>query len=236
MDTLMSENSSDIANLLKRAAEGDDSATDALFSRYQQRLKRMIELRMNRRLLGRIDASDVLQDAYLDAASRLSDYLQKQESPFYLWLRRITYHKIIDVHRQHLGVQGRDAGMEISLHRGPLPRASSVSLAAQLLGRFTSPSNAAIKAETRLALQDALNNMDKLDREVLALRHFEQLTNVEVAEELEMQPSAARGWCVQRQHAARGRERKIRYPVTHAAIALAMQMTGKYGAHISRSR
>jgi RNA polymerase sigma-70 factor (ECF subfamily) len=85
----------------------------------------------------------------------------------------------------------RDAAQEVSLHRGPMPAASSGSLAAQLLGRLTSPSQAAIKAETRLRVQEVLNSMDPIDREILALRHFEQLTNAEVAETLEMNESTA---------------------------------------------
>jgi RNA polymerase sigma-70 factor (ECF subfamily) len=191
MSVVMSDSSSAAISLIKRAMRGDRAAADALFARYRQRLKQMIQLRLHRALSSRVDASDVLQEAYLDAAARLDDFLASDNSSFYLWLRRITYHKIIDVHRRHLGAQARDARMEISLHRGPLPCVSSMSLAAQLLGRFTSPSDAAVKAEMRLAIQKALNQLDELDREVLALRHFEQLTNAQVAAELELEPSTA---------------------------------------------
>jgi RNA polymerase sigma-70 factor, ECF subfamily len=85
----------------------------------------------------------------------------------------------------------RDAGCEVSLHRGGLPAADSVSLAAQLLGKLTSPSQAAIKAETRLVVQEALNSMDPVDREVLALRHFEQLSTSETAEILGLSKAGA---------------------------------------------
>src|SRR5262249_56814589 len=101
--------------------------------------------------------------------------------PFYLWLRCITGRKIIDAHRRHLGAKQRDAAQEVSLHRGALPAADSISLAAQLLGRLTGPASAAIRAETRLRVQEVLNGMDPLDREVLALRHFEQMTNAQAA-------------------------------------------------------
>ena len=103
----------------------------------------------------------------------------------------ITGDKLLETHRTHLGTHARYAGREVSLHRGALPPATSVSLAAQLVGRLTSPSQAAVKAEMRIQLQEALNSLDPLDREIVALRHFEQLTNAEAAQELELEPAAA---------------------------------------------
>ena len=181
----------DLADLLARAAAGDEKALTELFSRYRKRLKQMVRLRLNRRLQGRIDDSDVLQEAFLEAARRLPEYLADRPLPFFLWLRHLTGEKLIDAHRRHLGAKMRDAAQEVSLHRGPMPAASSASLAAQLLGRLTSPSQAAVKAETRLRVQEALNRMEPLDREVLALRHFEQLSNAEVAETLGLNESTA---------------------------------------------
>src|SRR5438105_3760554 len=186
----MSE-SEDLPELLVQAAAGDQAALTELFTRHRKRLKQMIRLRLNRQLQGRIDDSDILQDAYLEAAQRLPDYLADQPLPFFLWLRHITGEKLIDAHRRHLGAKMRDAGQEVSLHRGPMPAASSGSLAAQLLGHLTSPSQAAIKAETRLRVQEVLNAMDPLDREILALRHFEQLTNPEAAQTLGLNESTA---------------------------------------------
>jgi RNA polymerase sigma-70 factor (ECF subfamily) len=179
----------DLEALLAGAAAGDEHDLDQLFSRFRKRLKQMVRLRLNRRLQGRIDDSDILQEAYLEAARRLPEYLATRPLPFFLWLRHLTGEKLIDAHRRHLGAQCRDAAQEVSLHRGPMPAASSVSLAAQLLGRLTSPSQAAIKAETRLRVQEVLNSMDPVDREILALRHFEQLTNGEVAETLGIKES-----------------------------------------------
>ena len=179
----------DLTELLARAAAGDENALTELFSRYRKRLKQMVRLRLSRQLQGRVDDSDILQEAYLEAAQRFPDYLANRQLPFFLWLRHITGEKLIDAHRRHLGAQIRDANQEVSLHRGPMPAASSGSLAARLLGRLTSPSQAAIKAETRLRVQEVLNGMDPLDREILALRHFEQLTNAEVAATLEMNES-----------------------------------------------
>jgi RNA polymerase sigma-70 factor (ECF subfamily) len=181
----------DLAELLAQAAAGNATALNQLFSRYRKRLKQMVHLRLNRRLQGRIDDSDILQEAYLEAAKRLPEYLANRPLPFFLWLRYLTGEKLIDAHRRHLGAKMRDAAQEVSLHRGPMPAASSASLAAQLLGRLTSPSQAAIKAETRLRVQEILNNMDPFDREVLALRHFEQLTNAEVAQTLGLNESTA---------------------------------------------
>lgn len=182
---------SDEGLLLTSAAQGDQCALDQLFERYRSRLKKMVRLRLNRRLQGRVDDSDVLQDAFLEATRRLPTYLAAPQAPFFLWLRRITGDKLLEIHRTHLGTQARDAGREVSLHRGALPAANSVSLAAQLLGQLTSPSQAAVKAEMRIQLQEALNSLDPLDREILALRHFEQLSNAEAAQELELEPSAA---------------------------------------------
>jgi RNA polymerase sigma-70 factor, ECF subfamily len=181
----------ELPELLAQAAAGNQAALTELFSRYGKRLKQMVRLRLNRGLQGRVDASDILQDTYLEAAKRLPEYLANQPLPFFLWLRHITGEKLIDAHRRHLGAKMRDAGQEVSLHRGPMPAASTGSLAARLLGRLTSPSQAAIKAETRLRVQTVLNSMDPIDREILALRHFEHLTNAEVAATLEVNESTA---------------------------------------------
>jgi RNA polymerase sigma-70 factor (ECF subfamily) len=178
--------------LLRRALTGDESALAALFDGYRERLRRMIRLRLDRRLSGRVDASDVLQDAYLDVRKRIAEYARDPAAmPFHLWLRLIAGQRLTDVHRHHLGSQMRDAGQEVSLHRGPFPQASSISLAAQLLGKMTSASKAAIRAEHKLIVQEALNGMDPIDREVLALRHFEHLSNDETAQVLGLTKSAA---------------------------------------------
>jgi RNA polymerase sigma-70 factor (ECF subfamily) len=146
---------------------------------------------MDRRLQGRVDASDVIQEAYLEAAQRFADYCQKPDMPFFLWLRFLTAQQLLILHRRHLGVQARDAGREVSLYRGALPEASSAALAAQLVGHQTTPSQAAVRAEMQVRLQEILNSMDPLDREVLTLRHFEQLSNGETAKVLGLRESAA---------------------------------------------
>jgi RNA polymerase sigma-70 factor, ECF subfamily len=177
--------------LLERGAAGDRSALAELFERHRGRLEQMVRLRLDRRLQGRLDPADVLQEAYLDLARRFPEYIAQPTLPFYLWLRLLTGQKLVDLHRQHLGAKMRDAGLEVTLHRGALPRASSASLAEVLLGRLTSASRAAIRAETRLRVQEALNAMNPMDREVLVLRHFEMLSNEEAAQVLGIKPSAA---------------------------------------------
>jgi RNA polymerase sigma-70 factor (ECF subfamily) len=184
--------SSEPEALLSRALAGDEGAFAALFNSQRERLRRLVRLRLDRRLSGRIDSDDVLQDVYLEARRRLADYARDPPAmPFHLWLRLVTGQKLIDLHRFHLSARIRDAGLEVSLHRGALPQATSVSLAAQLLGKITSASRAAIRAEHRLILQEALNGMDPIDREVLTLRHFEHLSNDESALLLGLSKKAA---------------------------------------------
>jgi RNA polymerase sigma-70 factor (ECF subfamily) len=180
-----------IDDAVRRAADGDDAARAELFARHRDRLRNMVRLRIDRRVAGRIDPSDVLQDAYFDFSRRLPEYAANPKVPFFLWLRGLTGQRLLDLHRQHLGAQAREVGREVALFRGALPAASSVSLAKQLLGRLTSPTLAAVRAEMQVRLQDALNQMDPVDREVLVLRHFEELSNGETANVLSIDKSAA---------------------------------------------
>jgi len=173
-----------------RLRAGDAGAAGEVFAACRERLKKMVRLRLDRRLQGRLDASDVLQEAFLDVQRKAPDFAAKG-MPAYLWLRLIVAERLLILNRRHLGAQTRDAGREVSLHRGGLPAASTHSLANLLLGRLTSPTQAAIRAERQLKLQEALNGMDELDREILALRHFEELSNTEVATVLGLTKTAA---------------------------------------------
>jgi RNA polymerase sigma-70 factor (ECF subfamily) len=177
--------------LIDRAVQGDQAAWRDLLARHRDRLKRMVGLRLDRRLQGRVDASDIIQEAMLDASTRLAEYRRAPTMPFFLWLRFLTGQRLLEQHRRHLGAQGRDVGREISLYRGAMPETTTAALAAQLLGRHTSPSQAAQRAERKIRLQEALNSLDAIDREVLALRHFEHLDNGEVAQVLGLDKSAA---------------------------------------------
>jgi RNA polymerase sigma-70 factor (ECF subfamily) len=177
----MTPDSSETRQVLEQAARGNNAGWSALLEQHRERLRRMVALRLDRRLQGRIDASDVIQEACLEAWSRLAEYVREPKMPFFLWLRLLIGQKLVTLHRHHLGVERRAAGLEIALYRGTLPEASSAALAAQLLGHDTRPSEAAIRAEVRIQLQEALNRLEPIDREVLALRHFEQLSRAECA-------------------------------------------------------
>lgn len=191
METIMMNDSDSDSEVLRRAADGDTAALAVAFANYRPKLRRMVQFRLDRRLQGRIDPSDVLQEAYLEVARSFADYSSNPQISLFSWMRFVTGRKLQALHRRHLGVQARDAGREVSLHRGALPQASSVMLAEQLLGRFSSPSQSVIKAELRLRVQEALNGLDAIDREILALRSFEELSNAETAQILGIGEAAA---------------------------------------------
>jgi RNA polymerase sigma-70 factor (ECF subfamily) len=191
METAMAHDPFDSAILIEQALTGNREAMSVLLDRYRARLRRMVEIRMDTRLQARFDASDVIQEAYVEVAERLDQYLNDPKLPLFLWLRLIVGERLTRLHRQHLGTRMRDAGLEISLYRGALPAASSAALAAQLLGRHTSPTQAAVRAERILRLQEALNTLEPMDREILSLRHFEELTAAETARVLEIEEAAA---------------------------------------------
>jgi RNA polymerase sigma-70 factor (ECF subfamily) len=186
----MPSDSSETRQVLDRAAQGDSTGWSDLVARHRDRLRRMVALRLDRRLQRRIDASDVIQEAYLEAWTRLAEYLRAPTMPFFLWLRFLVGQRLVTLHRKHLGAHMRDLGVEVSLYPGGLPEASSAALAAQLLGHDTRPSEAAIRAEMKVRLQDALNSLEPIDREVLALRHFEQLSRAEIAHLLQIRETA----------------------------------------------
>ena len=107
----------DAEQLLERTQRGDRQAAAELLPRYRERLRRMIELRLDSRLHRRLDASDVVQDALVDIASRLDDYLKDPKLPFFIWMRFIAAERLLRLHRQHLGSKMRDIGREVSLSR-----------------------------------------------------------------------------------------------------------------------
>lgn len=188
---VMADELSDMVKLRNRARGGDTSALDEIFARYRDRLKQMVQLRLDRRLQGRIDPSDVLQEAFVDAVRGLHEYLAAPKAPLFLWLRYLVGMRLKSLHRHHLGIKQRNAKLEVSIYQGPLPSADSAALAARLLGNITTPSEAAIRAERVLRLQESLNSLDPLDREILSLRHFENLSRSEAAKELGITESAA---------------------------------------------
>jgi RNA polymerase sigma-70 factor, ECF subfamily len=187
MGTLMNHIPGDTALVLERLRAGGRGALAALFGRYRDRLRRMVELRMDPRLQARLDPSDVLQEAYLEVARDLDAYLRDPKLTPFLWLRLHVGRRLTTLHRHHLGTRMRGAGLEVSLYRDALPEASSAALAAMLLGGHTSPTQAA----RLLRVQEAMNRLDPMDREALALRHFEQLSRAEAAQVLGISEAAA---------------------------------------------
>lgn len=177
--------------LVRRAAEGDQQGWHELVERYRGRLQRMVAVRLDRRMQRRLNASDVVQEAYLEAARHLADYVQDPKMPLYLWLRGITGNKLLELHRHHLGFKMRDARRDVALEGGGGMQTNSGAVAAVLAADNTSPSMAAAREEMRRVLEEALDSLDPLDREVLSLRHFEQLSNAETAQVLNIEPSAA---------------------------------------------
>lgn len=171
---------------------GDLDAFGQLILHYQKRLERVITFRMDGRLRSRMDATDVLQETFVEATRRIPDFQACQgKMTFFLWLRFLAVQKLNQLHRHHLGVQARDAAREVGIYQYAHGQMTSVVLAAQLLGKMTSPSRAAIREENRVRLEQSLSELDDIDREILALRHFEQLSNSETARLLELSESAS---------------------------------------------
>lgn len=191
MGSVRGSNSEETVRLIERARSGDQAALNDIFARHRNRLRRMVEIRLDARLHARVDASDVVQDAYLEVSRRLDEYLRDPKLPLFLWLRLVVGERLSKLHRQHLATRMRDAGREVSLYRGALPAPSSAALAAQLLGKHTSPTQAAVRAERLLRLQEALNSLDPADREIISLRQFEDLSTAEAAQALEIEEAAA---------------------------------------------
>ena len=187
----MAEGPLETEALLVRAAAGDGAAWGQILLAHQEKLTRMVEFRMDPRLRGRVDAADVVQDAFAEAAEHRSDYFHPPAAPVFLWLRRVVTNKLFEVHRHHLGTHMRDAKREHALDAAGPSDDTSAALCAHLTAGLTRPSAAAVRGEVSTRLAAALAEMDSTDREVLALRHFEQLTSDEAAQVLGIRERAA---------------------------------------------
>jgi RNA polymerase sigma-70 factor, ECF subfamily len=177
--------------LERRLRAGDPQALAELFSHERERLWRVIHFRLAEPLRGRLQPEDVLQEAFLAANQRLKHYADSPATSPFIWLRMIINQTLTDLHREHLGAQRRNAACEVSLDAAPYPEATSASVAIQLVGTLTTPSGAAARADLLGLVKSAIEQMDPIDREVLALRHFEELTNSEVSEALGIDQKAA---------------------------------------------
>lgn len=189
----MSSDASDTESLLLLLRSGDEQALARLFSQYREKLRKMVLFRLDARLSGRVDSSDVLQEVYLDAAQRLEHYRKSPAVSLLVWLRQLTEQRLVDLHRRHFGARMRDARREAGgwSNGDDASRSAADCLMSRLSQQQRSPSEQAMQQEFAGAIQSALDRLEPLDREVLALRHFEELTNNEVAEVLGISKTAA---------------------------------------------
>jgi RNA polymerase sigma-70 factor, ECF subfamily len=178
----MTKDLATINDLMARATSGEESARNALLDIYRNDLRRMVEARLDRRIGVRVDASDVVQDALLDAWRRMDDYLEDRPLPFLAWLRQITNERIIDTHRRHVTSQRR--GIKRELAAAQVTNESAVLLANRLFANDTSPSNHLARKEFHIRLREAIISLPSKDRDILLMRHIDQLGTDEIAEAL----------------------------------------------------
>jgi len=177
--------------LLDQAREGQAEAVEQLIARHREPVRRMIDLRLDPAIVQRVDASDVVQEVMLEASRRLQDYLKNPAMPFLIWLRQLAKDHLIDAHRRHHLAQKRGVNREQPMHRPAWADQSSMELAGQLVDHERTPASEAIQQELQHRLHDAIAQLDEIDREVILMRHFEQLTNQDVAQSLELTEPAA---------------------------------------------
>jgi RNA polymerase sigma-70 factor (ECF subfamily) len=175
--------------LVDRAVKGDQAAAEELFARHRDRLRRMIVVRMDRRLAARLDPSDVVQETLAEAAQKLADYARERPLPFYPWLRRLAWERLVRLHRHHVRSQKRSVTREENLEM-PLPDESVARLADRLVTDGTSPTARLVFREMLDRVQSALAQLTSSDRDTLVLRHLEQLSTAEAAEVLGVSPAA----------------------------------------------
>lgn len=183
---------------LQAAASGDANWVGRILRGYTPRLRQMLQLRIAPQLAGRVGVSDVLQEAFVEVTRRLPQYLAEREHsgeraamPFFLWVRYLAGQELVRAYRFHVGARRRDAGRDRGLHAGAFPEASSACLAIALADSGISPSRAASEREAHEILAEALEALTPEEREILMMRHFEHLTNREIAHLLQMSEPGA---------------------------------------------
>jgi RNA polymerase sigma-70 factor (ECF subfamily) len=181
----------DETELVARASVGDRGALAELFQYYRGRLGRTVWLRMDPRLRVRIDVSDVLQEAFLDASRRLPEYVESPEVSLFVWIRSLATQRLVDLHRQHLQAKMRSVASEYSFHYGNNLSASAESIVGCFVDSSRTPGSKAELAELASRVESALAAMAPIDREIIAMRHFEMMTNDEVVEVLKISKGAA---------------------------------------------
>ncbi len=183
----MNTNPDETKKLIERTRNGDAAAFEELFRRHRGRLGKAIALRMDRRVAARVDASDVLQETYLEAFRRFPNYLEQEGMPFYLWLHWIAREKLIGLHRRHLMAGKRTVRYEVPL----MPVDSSAEFVSGLIGRLPSPSQELARGELAERLRLALEQLDADERDLILWRHFEQLSARDMALLLNITEAAA---------------------------------------------
>ena len=181
------DESAETQRLLEQARAGHPGAAGRLFARYRSCLHRQIEIRLDERLRRRVDASDVVQEAQLEAARRLDEYLAKRPVPLGLWLRRIAHDRLAEAWRRHVRAARRAATREVML-----PDQSALELAHQLVAGVSSPSEHLARKERARLVREALAELPEVDREILLMRDYEQLSYADIGQVLEIRPVAAR--------------------------------------------
>jgi RNA polymerase sigma-70 factor (ECF subfamily) len=181
----------DTDHLVAQASRGDDRARQELLERHRHRLRRMVACHLDRRLAARVDPSDVVQEALADAARKLDDYLRERPLPFYPWLRRLAWERLVKLHRRHLRAQGHSVRRETPGVLA-LPDESAMELAQRLVSSGTGPVSGLVRQELRQRVQSALARLGERDREVLVLRYLEGMTTREVAATLGVSEGAVK--------------------------------------------
>jgi len=177
--------------LLSDARRGDMRAVNRLLERHRDAVRRLVRMRLDQKIQRRIDVSDVVQDVFVEANRRLREYLQAPVMPFHLWLRHIARDRIIDAHRRHRVSAKRSVDREQSLTpAGPVDR-STRELAAQLSDQQLTPAAAATQKELAQRVEQAIARLSDPDAEIIVMRHYEHLTNQEVALALSLSEPAA---------------------------------------------
>lgn len=178
------------ADLLAAHREGDPQAAGLALERHRDPLRRMVSLRLDRRIQGRVDASDIVQEVMIEANRRLDAYLQNPSLPFHLWLRQMARDRIVDAHRRHRASEKRSVDREQAGAYSPLDQ-STMDLVAQLSDHQLTPAAAATMRELQRRFEAALEQLDDPDREIVLMRHFEQLSNQDAAKALGLSEPAA---------------------------------------------
>jgi RNA polymerase sigma-70 factor (ECF subfamily) len=177
-------------SLLRRAGEGDDHAAQEVLMKHRERLRRMVAVRMDPRLARRLDPSDVIQETMAEASRRLPEYIGRRDCAFYPWLRGLAWERLIELHRRHIDAQCRSVKRE-ERREMRMSNASTMILADRLAASDTSPSGRMLREELRDRVQRALDQLAPLDREIVTLRHLEQLSFREAADVIGVTEAAA---------------------------------------------